>query len=170
MSRHLKLVPNPTETEETEGKSADAHPLINPEDFKSITLKIGLLNMTTETEIRDGKRIFGIDAAKAKKNTASEDLSIHITEFHEKGLGLEVPAYVCAAGHNVVLTVNTEGAKPNVAFNASAKIDASEKLANKREVVQLTFTQFDEKAWRDLQEIYGKRQEQIFEFFKAVKE
>ena len=168
--KHLRLVKNPEQ--ESAMNSPGADDLINPEDFKSITLKVSLVNSTARTEIRDGKRIFGLDAAKTKKEDAThaEDLSIQIAEYAEKGLTLEVPSAACASGHLVVITIVSDGAKPNVTFTSTGKVDAVEKLPSGRESVRVTFTQLDEGAWQQVLNIYSRRQEEILNFFKAVKD
>ena len=167
--KHQRLVKNPEQESALDSPVADD--LINPEDFKSIVLKVGLVNTTTKTEIRDGKRIFGIDAAKTKKaENEKEDLSVVISEYAEKGITIEVPSHVCANGHLVMINIISEGAKPNVNFTSSGKIEAVEKLPTGRESVQVAFTQLDEFAWMEVLNIYSKRQEEILNFFKAVKD
>src|SRR5260370_651500 len=91
---HLKLVSDSKGFDES-GRLGAAD-LINPDDFKSIVLKVGILNSTTKTEIRGGKRIYGVDGAKTQKNENEDDLSIQITEYAEKGMSLEAPPHACA--------------------------------------------------------------------------
>lgn len=147
----------------------DPNTLINPDDFKSIKLKVDLANTTTTTEIRDGKRMYGIGVARQKKDDAGDDFSIQITEFIENGLVLEVPSRVCSAGHILRLNIKTEGAKPELQCECVAKVEAVEKLLTLREVVRLHFTQIDEDAWEKIQNIYSQRQLEVLRFFKAAK-
>jgi len=168
MTKHLKLVKNPEQgTSDTPETTSD---LINPDDFKTITLKISLLNSTTKTEIRDGKRIYGVDAVRIEKDKRQEDLSIVLAEFGERSLTLEVPSHVCSSGHNLVITIVTEGANPNITFAASAKVESTEKLPTGRERIYMNLTQYDDRVWNSLLNIYSRRQEEILKFFKAVKD
>ena len=84
MSKHLKLVKNPEQGNSDMPESTSD--LINPDDFKTISLKISLLNSTTKTEIRDGKRIYGLNAVKIEKDKHQEDLSVTLSEFGERAL------------------------------------------------------------------------------------
>ena len=168
MSKHLKLVKNADlGTSDNPEKNSD---LINPEDFKTISLKISLLNSTTKTEIRDGKRIYGIDAVKINADKNQEDLSVVLTEFGERSITLEIPSHVCSSGHNLVITIVTEGASPNVTFAASGKVESTEKLPTGRERINVNLTQYDDRVWNSLLNTYSRRQEEILRFFKAVKD
>ena len=167
MAKHLRLV----KKHETKPVAAvETHSsFIDPNDFTSISLKVSLLNSTTKTEIRDGKRVYGIGAVKTERDPVKEDLSMVITQFGDSDLTLEIPARVCANGHSVTIKITAEGITPEISFTASGKIESTEKLADGREEISLKLTQFDEVQWTKLLETYSKRQEEILDFFQSVR-
>ncbi|MGE0615884.1 MAG: hypothetical protein AB7P04_09600 [Bacteriovoracia bacterium] len=130
--------------------------LLNPDDFKSITLKIGLKNITTNTEV-------GGHLKDPKKR------DVQLVEFLEQGLSVEVPVNTGARGHHVLLKVETEGATPNLVFEATAKIDELENLNAERAQLSLTLIQYEEEHWERLQKTFSSRQDDILAFFEAVK-
>lgn len=144
--------------------------LIHSDDFKTMQLKINLVNTTTKTEIRNGKRVFGINASKIQKDQKQVDLSIQVVEFLEEGYVLEVPSHVCAVGHSVSLETTATYKGQETIFQASGKVEEVEKLPNSREQIRVHFTQFKSKEWQDLLQAYMSRQNEVFNFFESSKD
>jgi hypothetical protein len=138
--------------------------LINPDDFRSVRLKISLNNTTTKTEIKDGKRFFG-----NKKGTSGDNLEITLIELLDQGMILEVPGQSCAQGHNLLITVESLNTKPPITFQTSAKVMKMEKVSDDRDTIEINLIQFDDTGWQALKGLYGNRQNEIEEFFKAAK-
>src|SRR4051812_27859637 len=103
--------------------------LIDPNDFKSMVLNIDLTNITTQAEIRDGKRCYGKGISKHADEKVEEKLEILISEFLEDGLILEIPTKTCAATHTIMIEVHTVNTKPLVNFTATLKVDRLEKIS-----------------------------------------
>lgn len=146
--------------------SKDNDDLINLDDFKSVEWDISLSNSTTGTAIKDGMRIYG--SAKQEKSD-SEDLRIRFVEFLDKGFVLEVPANSCSDGHNLLLDIATKGASKDIKLKGSAKVTKVEKLENKKLQIEVNLVQYDDAQWQAMKAIFSDRQNDILEFFKAVK-
>ena len=152
-------------------KKKDFSDIINPDDFKSVRLHIGLNNLSTRTQLRDGKRIYEKgQTVTLKRDHNNKDLTIELVEFQIDGLVLDMPPNVCTVGHMLIMDFKTEGAKPNDAFfEVTGNVTSSETLSNGHEQVVFTFTKFKEDEWVQFQEVYAQRQKEILEFFNAVK-
>lgn len=156
--------------------------IINPADFKSIELKISLINNTTRTRLENGKRYYGLEGdassedpekeRRRKNSRGTDDFSLHFVEFvGTKGLVIDAPPNTCAMGHNVTLEIHTENvpADKEVHFGSTCKVISKEVTEEKREIIELQLVQFEETNWSALKAIFSKRQDEILEFFEAVK-
>ncbi len=141
--------------------------LIDPNDFKSMELRISLENISTQTSFQDGKRSFG-NASNPKKD---KNLNIKIVEFLEKGLIIQVPPFVCAATHIIRLEITPiiPGKKEEFTFEAAGKVEKHQKLEDSQEQITVVFTEYKENDWTHFKNFFSARQEAIFEFLKAVK-
>ena len=130
-------------------------------------MEISLVNVTTNTQVSSGKRIYG---GKAQEVKGGEDLSIVFLEFlDENGIKIEVPPRSCAAGHSVELSITTRGAKENISFLASGKVEESVVLPNKKVELDITLIKFDQNVWEALKGLFSNRQDEILNFFDAAK-
>jgi len=129
--------------------------LLDPNDFSSIHLKVSFTNTATHTEVKPDIDLSG----KGMK----------LIEFRDQGLVLEGPGGICAEGHNVMIHIHTDGAKPEIQFGSTAKVEQVEKLPDKRLQLTVRLIQFDEGTWKALQGVYSNRQDEIMDFFNAVK-
>lgn len=135
------------------------------EDFVSIELHLSFVNMTTKTTVQDGKKYIGEQLQVSDDGRAG----ITLVEFRESGLVIEVPARSGAVGHQLNLKIWTEGARPEAQVQCVVTITAVEKLSPLRDQFELEFNEVDSSAWKELQAVFQKRQEEIFEFMKAAR-
>lgn len=139
--------------------------VINLDDFKSIRIIIAMNNLTTKTQISDGRRIY--DGKFDSKY--DENLAIYLLEFLEAGLILEVPKKSCAQGHNVLLNLRTDGFPVDLEFEVTAKVEQMDVLDNGKNKITLKFTQFNDKDWKAFQNLFNTRQKEIETFFESMK-
>lgn len=144
-----------------------AEELIRIADFDSIELDIAVKNMTSGAEIKNGKRSYG---GHEESTNSGVVLEIQLVEFKENGLLLEVPPMTGAVGHTLVVTVKTRNAPEQVEFFATCKVEKVDRIKTSgRERFTVSFVDYETIAWRALLSCYGSRQNQIEEFFQAVK-
>ena len=141
--------------------------LIDVNDFKSIDLQINFANTTTNSQIKDGKRFYGIDASTQAGGSKNENLEISILEFLENGLILDIPSKTCMAKHSVMVEVYNKN--PPLHFKATAKVKTVESLSPENDQVEIVFVQKNEKEWEELQNVFNNRQQEIREFLNSVK-
>ena len=142
---------------------------IDAMDFVSIILKIALTNLTTQAEIRNGKRSFGTGMEKPIKGEEAESFEVRIYEFLEDGFMLEVPSKTCAVNHSIALEVVAENSNPKVNFSANLKVLNVEKMSSVVDLIQAKFVQKSNQEWEALQSLYNLRQSQINQFLSEVK-
>jgi hypothetical protein len=142
--------------------------LFNPSDFKTMIIKINLTNVTTQAEIRDGKRCYGKGISKQSDNVEN-DLEISISEFLENGLILDIPSKTCADNHTIMIEVRSENTEPLVNFKATLKVNSIEKISKESDMAEATFIQKDEKEWAVFQSILSRKQEDIRNLFNSIK-
>lgn len=138
-------------------------PEIRNEDFESIQIHLSFFNVTTKTEVAEGKRYLGDQLQK------DSGAKIDLVEFREDGMVLEVPARSGAVGHQLKITLNTEGAKENLDVTFIVTVTAVEKMSPTRDQYEVKFNEYDPKIWKELQAIYSVRQNEIENFLKAAK-
>lgn len=139
--------------------------LIDPNDFKSIRLDISLHNLTTKTKIEGGKRV--IDALKTTKS--EEGLHIDLVEILDGFLTLETPAKIGAQGHTLELKIMTENRTPQVIVEVQGEIQVVEPLPDGRLQVVVQLVNPKDASWLKLLAMFSQRQEEIENFFAAVK-
>ena len=126
--------------------------LIRVSDFSSARVAITLKNTTTHT-------------------TAKEDPPISIAEFLDRGLILEVPARTCSKGHAILLEMTVT--LPNgeeFEFSSTSKVENHEPIAETgTDRITVSLVQFDEIGWKQLQDAFRSRQDEIENFLKAAR-
>lgn len=145
--------------------------LFNPEHFSSVQLTVALTNTTTQTEIRDGKRFFnGVQSLPTMRDGNRENFEVFVAEFTEEGFVFETPRNTCAKGHNVLCVITaTVPSGESCGFEFSGKVKDVVPLDGESDSVDVKMVQYEEKQWLALQELYSQRQNEIEDFFKAVK-
>ena len=141
--------------------------LINPGDFDSVDLQINFANTTTQSQIKDGKKYFGIGASN--KTGGNEVYTVSIIEFLENGLILDVPSKSCITKHSILIEIYNKNKNPEINFKATAKVTSIEQLSPENDQVEIVFVQKNESEWEALQSVFNKRQEEIREFLNSVK-
>jgi hypothetical protein len=124
--------------------------LINAADFKGIELSFKVENTTTRTEVKDRA-------------------AISMVEFAERTMLLSLPVRSCAKGHHLTVTITTRNAAKDFEFSFTAKADEITSADKTTDMVNLTMIQFEEAEWQAFQNLFSNRQNEILEFFKAVK-
>jgi uncharacterized protein YdgA (DUF945 family) len=138
-------------------------PEIRNEDFESISVHLSFFNITTKTEVSEGKRYIG---DQLQKDTSAK---IDLVEFREDGMVIEVPARSGAEGHQLKIDLWTEGAKENIQVTFIVTVYSVQKMGPTRDQFEVNFNEYDPTAWRQLQSIYQSRQGEIEAFLKAAK-
>ncbi len=138
-------------------------PIIQNEDFESIVIHLSFLNMTTKTEVAEGKRYIGEQLQKDQGG------KIDLVEFREDGMVIEVPARSGAVGHQLNMKIWTEGPAPNLEISFIVTVNAVERMSPSRDQFEVTFNEYDSRAWKALQQIFENRQNEINDFLKAAK-
>ncbi len=139
--------------------------LFNPADFQSIEIIVDFENLTTRVSIKDGKRHYGDKADDLKG-----DQEIRFIEFLEdEGLVLECPPNSGATGHSLKLTIKILNSDSNQDIEVTGNILEAENLPNKNQRISVKLTQFESADWFALKAKFSNRQEEVLEFFKAVK-
>jgi hypothetical protein len=139
--------------------------LIDPNDFKSIQLNVSLHNVTTKTRIEDGKRVF--DQMKTSK--AEEGLHIELIEILDGFLTLETPPKIGAQGHLLELRISTENRNPQISVEVQGEIHLMETLPDGRLQIVVQLVNPKDASWLSLVALFSQRQEEIENFFAAVK-
>ncbi|HTL11953.1 MAG TPA: hypothetical protein VL588_05675, partial [Bdellovibrionota bacterium] len=111
-------------------------------------------------------RVFG---HKKAKELSDEDLSIRLLELETKGLVLEIPANSCSKGHRLRLELKTKSGSKEVPFEALAQVETWERMENGKERISVRFLKYDQEVWDELTRLFSRRQDDILEFFRAVK-
>ena len=138
--------------------------LFDPQDFKSIELRITVHNLATKRE--------------SAQNEILEFLS-----DSQPGMVIEVPANFCTKGQQLRLEVEVVNAGRPLQFKAVAeakrmesnqsfiyeKGEEVEHTASPTDTITVTLTEFDQEGWNDLHSLFGKRQNEIEVFFNSVK-
>jgi hypothetical protein len=137
---------------------------IRVEDFNSIRLHLQFKNITTKTELRDGVRFYA-----GEKQEAGDSQEIALVEFLDGGLVVEVPPRSGAEGHQISITVLTEGVDPEIKFVGSGAVEDIAPVESGRERFAILFTEKDDGAWNAILSIYARRQQEIMDFLAAVK-
>lgn len=146
--------------------------LIDPNDFVSMEIIVGMKNLTAKTEIRDGRRIFG------EKDTSEKgvDYTIHFIEFLEKNeesefesLVIEAPKRNCAEGHLLNIDLEVKGAKETFELDLESRVEVLEKTDGDTDRITVSILNVDEVAWQQFKSLFSNRQEEILAFFEAVK-
>ena len=141
----------------------DASNVFKASDFQSIRLKVYFKNNTTHTE-------------------ANSD---HCTleEIGDKILVFGIPAKSCNSKHNVMCSIRKiePGSKNETEiFSFTGKVKEIENSEDNKtigsnddeiEIMRVTIEcfQYDEESWRNLEKIFGARQDEINEFLKAAR-
>ena len=122
-------------------------------DFHSIKLGIAVKNLTTNTEISHNK--------------------VHLDEFGDHSLILELPLKCCNKKHSLMLSIekmhHQTPAKNEHLFDATGSVIEMEETDEGTVRVTVKLVQYEEKAWDDLLKIYSSRQDEITKFIAAVK-
>jgi hypothetical protein len=139
-------------------------PEIRAEDFQSIVLHLSFFNITTKTEVSEGKRYIGEQLQKADSR-----MHIDLVEFREHGMVIEVPGRSGAAGHQLHMNIWTENAKANINCKFVVTVTAVEKLSPERDQFEVSFNEYDPKVWKELQDLFASRQNEIDDFLKAAR-
>lgn len=127
-----------------------------------------MMNSTTQVEVRDGVRVFGV-GAKAKQEE-SPDIKVRFVEFTEKGLKIEFPEKSCALNHILLLQVELVRADEVLqALNLSVKVMTLETLPSGHDLVAADLVQYDPKEWESFRGFFNNRQDEIERFFEAAK-
>ena len=145
----------------------DLPDLFNQSDYTSVELEISLLNTTTQTQIKGGKRMFG-DREHRKKGVQA-DTSVRLIEFIDEGFVLEVPPHSGAKGHAVELEVKVLNSEKDIHLKATGSIAGTEQLDNQKFRFEIKLSHYDERVMEDLLGLYNNRQQEILEYFKSVK-
>ena len=120
-------------------------------DFEDLTHSfISLNNSTTSTSL----------------NAADLKL-VKIVEFLEKGCSMRMPKNRCAAGHQLLFTVD---AKNIGSMDFTAKVATSERLDDASVLVSLEFYQVNQKKWDALLLQYAERQAQLNQIVRDLKD
>jgi hypothetical protein len=163
----IKLLEMTDEQEAENDQISDATLLIRPEDFRSIRLTISMTNSTTRTQIRNGQRFFG--GENQTVDYGSEDLTIRLVEFLEKGMVLEVPSKSCSQGHILVLEIQAEGPGVSDEFKGPVKVHTLDDLPDGKLRVGVDLMKHDPAQWKRFMSIYDRRQEEVTELFEQLK-
>lgn len=155
--------------------------LIDTNDFKTFKVFVTIENTTARTvlsnvpeeDLENSKRDSAKKPVAAMSRAVKKDVmpleNIRIVEFLENGLVLEMPQKACAKGHSLVIHVRVDRIKGVLKFDTTSKVVEIEKQPSGEELVTTQFVQFKEEEWKMFQELYSGRQNEIFEFFQAVK-
>jgi len=131
----------------------EADEVFNAADFQSIKLSVQFKNLMT-----------GIDV----KNSAE----ISLMEIGDKALVFEIPARSCNVKHNVMFHIgrsDTKSKKSEPMFSATGKVSDLENLDEGRDRVTVDLVQYEERELADLMALFSSRQEEIENFFAAVR-
>ena len=138
---------------------------ISVDDFKSIRLEVTLVNLTTNTEITAGPKKVSPESSRIRN-----DEGVQFVEFLDNGMVLAVPPHSGAKGHKLLVKIKTLGTKNEINVEARAKIMGVEALnGGKSFRVDLEMEDHDTIGWTQLMDLYGNRQNEIEEFFQAVR-
>ena len=141
--------------------------LINPKDFNSVELKISLMNTTTQTEVRDGYKMFGIQGVQGKPERT--DILIQMIEILEDGFKLQIPSKICSKGHNTLIWVETLNHTPELKFECSGKVVEVKKADSSADEIEIKILQINDDQWKAFQSLFNRRQKEIEEFLKSVR-
>jgi hypothetical protein len=156
--------------------------LIRSQDFRSVSLKISLLNLDTKVEIADGKRLY---KSAEKAAGAHGKQVVHMTEFLEgkPGLVIDAPIDVCGKGHKIRLDITVLNTEPEVRIVVEGEVKKVERsdvmdywdaedikhVQGSQDRVALELTNYSENEWELFKMIFSSRQSEIEDFFKAAR-
>jgi len=136
-ARTIELPPDPAD--ESSESSFSAH-------LQSILIQIELENTTARTQLNDSSKI-------------------KVIQILEKGLVLEVPDKICAAGHNLGLKFNCKGSDGTpLTFQATGKVESVTHFPDHSDQVKIKLVQYLEPPWEALLKMLQERQKQITQF------
>ena len=129
------------------------------ESLEAIGLFVSLKNNTSRTELKASEA--RKHRRSIKKNHKFEHGRVDLIQFLNQGIVLEVPPRTCAHGHDLTVTIETRGTDSTTYFEASAKVDQLTNLTDQRDLIMLSFIQFEGTQWQRLNEAYDQMQSQI---------
>ena len=157
-------------------------PLIYLGDFKSIELRIALLNLNASIELRDGAR-YRITAEGMKDELPSKgDNGIHLVELTASGMIVDAPTGFCSKGDRVQLDIEVMNSPTPAFFNGTSvitEIERNETLTYKEanvthhqeptDTLSLELLPESAGAWEEFKSIFSRRQNEIEEFLRTVR-
>jgi len=153
------LVSNPTDPNE------DNFHLIRTEDFQSIRLHLSFENLTTQTKVGMGQRVYG-----GTKMQGSEADTVELIEFGDNTMTLDVPSRIASQGHQVMVYLQSENLNPDITFNATGKVLEAEKSDSpSRFKLKVQLVNYDEKLWNSLRTAFERKQEEASSLFYQIK-
>ena len=130
---------------------SDTH-LFRANDFCSIEVKAYIHNLTGHTG--------GLDI---------RGTPVEIDEFLEDGIIIGLPTKVCAAGHQVHLSILVENIKPTFKFSATGRVETIEPADVNNQRAKIKFLQINGAEWTKLKSIFSKKQDEILKFLTELR-
>lgn len=150
-----------------------ADKLFNAEDYKNLTIKLSINNLTAKTQVTDARVIRKqINSSLVLGSTKALELLECSDDYVIVGSTIQIGAL----GHDVEIKVavftDEEETEKLLAFKSRCKITMFEKRqVDDREVyfIHYTFQKGDYKFWKQLTDILHSKQKDINEMFKTFK-
>jgi len=139
---------------------SSTNPFYNPDDYVTTNVDISLKNLTTRTEIQKPE--------PGSKKKGEENL-INVVEFLDHAFLLDVPLNTCASGHQLLLAIDYSAANGSGHFQATGKVKSVEHRDDDRDEILVNLVQFEESSWKAFRGLFENRQNEIEDFFNAVK-
>lgn len=137
--------------------------LINPKDFSSIHVTIKIINVTTQTRLENGSIFYGQKVVDSGPHCTAE-----ILEFLEEGVVMDIPNKLGTTGHVFTIKVTTQGASNDLSVEFNSVVSKVEKNQD-RSKCTLKNQQHKDSEFKKLVTLFESRQQEIADFFEAVK-
>jgi len=125
--------------------------LFNAESFQSIQIELAIMNSATRTHFR------------------SQPPS-QIIEMTDQGFVLQVPDRSCAANQSLLITAKAIAPnKTSVRLEVTAHVDEIANGGDGTDRVSLSFLQIDESEWKNFQNLFHARQDEVTRFLAAAR-
>lgn len=132
--------------------------------FKIVVKVAVLINRTTRTEIRDGKRLLG-----GKEDKLSTAVKIEFVEFTNKGIKLEIPPRTCTNGHKLELQFEFVTSQETIVFQTDGTVERAESLSSQQDNIYVAMNNFDTHQWSVIQKLFNQRQAGVTDLFERLK-
>jgi hypothetical protein len=137
---------------------------VKPQDFDSMETWIHMLNETTQTQFRDGKRFYG----EEYQSEDHIDQFIRLIDFSHNILTLSVPLNSCSSGHRITIDIFCSFGRIKIHREISGYVKDISKQ-NEEDTLFLKLNHINQKKCEDYFQVIEERQNEIEHFFQKAK-